>query len=260
MSFNKIRTHHGLFCYTENESIDIIAGNTMLKIGKGTFFFLEKNLQIKIKNGIYPKIICLNDSAIRQIYISLIRTIEFPVVHTRYVSPIHTRKATFEEALIFNKIDSRIDYTPECRHSIQMISIITYLFLQFESDIIKTLAGMVKPMIKDKVISIIKSDLTKQWTTGKVSDILCISEISLRKKLDLENERFLEILTDLRMNEALKLLTTTEGSVEKISRDVGYCTTSYFIKVFKSYFGYTPKQITLRGKNRIIKDECMFSI
>ncbi|MBU5388983.1 helix-turn-helix transcriptional regulator [Citrobacter cronae] len=260
MSFNKIRTHHGLFCYTENESIDIILGNTMLEIGKGTFFFLEKNLQIKVKNGIYPKVICLNDSAIKQIYISLLRTVDFPALRPPYVSPIHTRKANFEEALIFNRIDSKIDYIPECRHSIQMISIITYLLLQFESEIVKTIAGMVKPMIKDKVISIIKSDMSKQWTTGKVSDILCISEISLRKKLDLENEKFLEILTDLRMNEALKLLTTTEGSVEKISRDVGYCTTSYFIKVFKTYFGYTPKQISLREKNRVIRDYSMFSV
>lgn len=252
MSFNKIRTHHGLFCYAEDESIDIIVGNTMLEIGKGNFFFLEKNLQLKVKSGIYPKVICLNDSAIRQIYNSLLMTVDFTAVRHSYISPIHTRKANFEEVLIFNKIDTTIDYTPECRHSIQMISIITYLLLQFESEIVKTLAGMVKPKIKDKVISIIQSDITKQWTAGKVSDILCISEISLRKKLDHENERFLEILTDLRMSEALKLLTTTEGSVEKISRDVGYCTTSYFIKVFKSYFGYTPKQIALRERNMII--------
>lgn len=248
MYFNKVRTNHGLLCYTEDTIIDLTVGNKSFSIGKNNLFFLEKNLQVKIKiqNGNCPRVISLNDSAIRQIHDLLLMTVDFSSAIYPYVFPVHTRQASLEDVLIFKKLDPKINYVPESRQSIKMISIITYLLLQFEPEILQTLSRMVKVRIKDKVINIIKSDMTNQWTTCKVSDILCISEITLRKKLDAENEKFLDILTNLRMNQALRLLATTEYSVEKISRDVGYCTTSHFIKVFKSYFGYTPKQIALK--------------
>lgn len=51
-----------------------------------------------------------------------------------------------------------------------------------------------------------------------------------------------EYLTDLRINEAKKLLEKEEISVLDVSQRVGYSNASYFIKVFQKYTGETPAQ------------------
>ncbi|HFV8764036.1 TPA: helix-turn-helix domain-containing protein, partial [Escherichia coli] len=61
-------------------------------------------------------------------------------------------------------------------------------------------------------------------------------------KLELENVNFKKLLIDFKMKKAVFLLKTTNKSIETISSELGYVYTSYFIKVFRNYFGVTPKQ------------------
>ncbi|EMV5227081.1 helix-turn-helix transcriptional regulator, partial [Escherichia coli] len=49
-------------------------------------------------------------------------------------------------------------------------------------------------------------------------------------------------LLDFKMKKAAELLKTTNKSITMISSELGYVYASYFIKVFKNYFGVTPKQ------------------
>lgn len=53
---------------------------------------------------------------------------------------------------------------------------------------------------------------------------------------------FVEYLTQLRMDEARRLLTQTGRSIQEIAERVGYDDPSYFCKVFKKNVGATPKQ------------------
>ncbi|HGX9551638.1 TPA: AraC family transcriptional regulator, partial [Escherichia coli] len=39
--------------------------------------------------------------------------------------------------------------------------------------------------------------------------------------------------------------------INRISYDVGYTSTSYFIRNFKNYFGITPKQFSLKVKRKV---------
>ena len=47
-------------------------------------------------------------------------------------------------------------------------------------------------------------------------------------------------LTDLRIQHAKQLLTATNKSINLIAEEVGYESSSYFIKVFKDLTGVTP--------------------
>ncbi|EEZ7658612.1 helix-turn-helix transcriptional regulator, partial [Escherichia coli] len=76
----------------------------------------------------------------------------------------------------------------------------------------------------------------------EVCDRLYLSESTLRKKLELENINFKKLLLDFKMKKAAELLKTTNKSITMISSELGYVYASYFIKVFKNYFGVTPKQ------------------
>ncbi|ECD9324972.1 helix-turn-helix domain-containing protein [Salmonella enterica subsp. houtenae] len=256
MYFNNVRTYHGLFCFTEDEGVDLFIDDKVIEVERNKVFFLEKNIQLKVKvhKGKCPLIIYLDDEKIRKIHELLLLTIDYTQVEHSSPSSLYIRDAAVEDVIFFKRIKNRLSQQENSNESLKLTAIITYMLLQFDSGIIKSIAKMVKPKTKDKVVSIITTDISKQWTLGKVSELMYISEISLRKKLDAEGEKFMKILTDLRMNHSLKLLTTTEYSIEKVACCVGYNTTSYFIKTFKNYFGFTPKQIVLNLNKNTFSD------
>ncbi|MFV0504481.1 MAG: helix-turn-helix domain-containing protein [Lachnospirales bacterium] len=53
---------------------------------------------------------------------------------------------------------------------------------------------------------------------------------------------FVQYITQLRMDEAIQLLLTTQKTVAEISDDVGVNDYFYFLKLFKKYTGKTPSQ------------------
>ncbi|HAL1629319.1 TPA: helix-turn-helix domain-containing protein [Escherichia coli] len=100
----------------------------------------------------------------------------------------------------------------------------------------------------EKIKKIIESDLSRNWKLMDLRDILHMSEVSIRKKLEKENNNFNALVLDIRMHHAAKMITSTERHINSIAYDVGYTSTSYFIRNFKSYFGITPKQFSLKVK------------
>ena len=53
---------------------------------------------------------------------------------------------------------------------------------------------------------------------------------------------FLEKLLEVRMKRAEQLLQENQLKISRIAEQVGYHDTSYFIQVFKKYFGMTPNE------------------
>jgi len=53
---------------------------------------------------------------------------------------------------------------------------------------------------------------------------------------------FVQYLTDLRMEKAVKLLLSTNEKTYMIARKVGYADPNYFSYVFKKQFGMSPSK------------------
>lgn len=68
----------------------------------------------------------------------------------------------------------------------------------------------------------------------------------------------LEFLTKVRMRQAVALLRETGLSVDEVAKEVGYAGSSYFIKVFQKWVGFTPGEFRLHrsmvGMERITFD------
>lgn len=129
---------------------------------------------------------------------------------------------------------------------------IAYLLSRFEPHlaVIHSLERCITPTLTEKIKNILSQDLTKQWRLCDLSQYLHMSEINVRKKLEAENNTFNALLLDIRMHQAARMLKRTDSHVNVIAQTIGYTSTSYFIKMFKEYFGVTPKQFALRIRGK----------
>ncbi|EJY1967278.1 helix-turn-helix transcriptional regulator [Escherichia coli] len=130
---------------------------------------------------------------------------------------------------------------------------ITYLLSKVDDieSLVCSLSVSTDTSFTEKLKLIIESNLAKSWRLVDLANILHMSEVSIRKKLEKENNNFKNLVLDIRMQHAARLITTSEKHINSISDEVGYISTSYFIRNFKSYFGITPKQFSLKMKKRL---------
>lgn len=131
---------------------------------------------------------------------------------------------------------------------------LAYLVSKCE-DIVKftlSLCGNVIVSLKEKITKLIFNDISKKWRLSDIADEMHVSEISIRKRLDLESINFNQLVLDARMNLAIKLLLKNDKQVTDISNYLGYSSVSYFIKIFKNYYGITPKQFEIGLKKNFL--------
>lgn len=77
-----------------------------------------------------------------------------------------------------------------------------------------------------------------------IAQLVGISPFYLSRLLKQELDKsFVEVLTEVRITEALKLLPDQTKTIREISEEVGYFNTNYFYKVFKKHTGMTVGEI-----------------
>ncbi|EFK4281585.1 helix-turn-helix domain-containing protein [Escherichia coli] len=96
--------------------------------------------------------------------------------------------------------------------------------------------------VADKVRNIFCTDLSLSWRLRDVCARLYMSESLLKKKLKQEGVSFSELLLDVRMRNARRLIMM-RLSVNQTAVQCGYISASYFITVFRGYFGITPHRM-----------------
>ncbi|WP_336285971.1 AraC family transcriptional regulator [Citrobacter arsenatis] len=99
---------------------------------------------------------------------------------------------------------------------------------------------MLRNSVKDSVYQIIRSNIHKPLNLNAVASSLCFSPSLLKKKLKNENTSYSQIMTECRMHYAAKQLLMTNKNISQVSQLCGYHSTSYFISVFKTFYGMTP--------------------
>lgn len=93
----------------------------------------------------------------------------------------------------------------------------------------------------DKIISIFESSPPEDWNFGYVCQKLFYSSSTLRRRLESEHTSFKKVLLEYRMHKSVELLKNTDDSIYIICDKLGYRYPSYFIKVFKNFYGVTPR-------------------
>ncbi|EEZ5278409.1 helix-turn-helix transcriptional regulator [Escherichia coli] len=97
----------------------------------------------------------------------------------------------------------------------------------------------------DKIREIVEDQLERKWKVADLADIFYCSEVAIRKKLEKENTNFNQLMHDIRMKKAAKMILNTDCNVSRVASAIGISSTSYFIKQFKKFYGVTPKKYYL---------------
>jgi len=70
----------------------------------------------------------------------------------------------------------------------------------------------------------------------------------------------MQMIADLRLQYAAKLLENPNLNIETVSAQSGFSATSYFISVFKSRYGITPKEYQNQFKSQYKEKEIQTEI
>lgn len=95
-----------------------------------------------------------------------------------------------------------------------------------------------------KALLYIKKMYRQNISLEDIAQLVSISPFYLSRLLKQElSKTFVEILTEIRISEALKLLRDPKKTIREIGEEVGYLNTTYFYKVFKKQTGMTVGEV-----------------
>ena len=95
------------------------------------------------------------------------------------------------------------------------------------------------------VFKTIKNNISnEQFGVEDIARAVGFSRAQLHRKLKaLSDKSANQLITEVRLNEAHRMLSLKTGSVSEIAYSVGYSNLSYFSKSFKNKFGLLPSKV-----------------
>lgn len=98
-----------------------------------------------------------------------------------------------------------------------------------------------------------KNIANEQFGVSELADEMNMSRSNLLRKVKKEyNLSVSQLISQVRLMRAMELLRTTSQNVSEVSHQVGFNSSSYFIKCFREYYGYPPGEVGKRESTSTI--------
>ncbi len=106
-----------------------------------------------------------------------------------------------------------------------------------------------------KITDIIEDNLSnEQFGVSELADTIGMSRSNLLRKVKKNsNKSVSQFIRKIRLEHALNILSTSSLTVSEVSFNVGFGSTSYFIKCFREQYGYSPSETNKKSQD--IEDE-----
>ncbi|TXC90676.1 helix-turn-helix domain-containing protein [Metabacillus litoralis] len=164
----------------------------------------------------------------------------------------HVKEGTMVQKILENLLLEY--YSTELRSSTAINGYFLILFTELSreiSDRTGELINVEQYKVKEKILKYIR-DQYKDTNLNKMANSFNFHPSYLSSLIKKEfGKNLKDLLLEVRMTEASKLLKNTDMTIENIVHEVGYTNYSHFYKVFKKTYGMTPNQY----KTNIIKRE-----
>lgn len=109
---------------------------------------------------------------------------------------------------------------------------------QFESDFVSQITAIVE-----------KNIAHEQFGVSELADEMNMSRSNLLRKVKRETKLSVsQLISQVRLKRGMELLRKSSLNVSEVSHQVGFGSTSYFIKCFREYYGYPPGEVGKRDR------------
>jgi len=128
-------------------------------------------------------------------------------------------------------VDKTLSGSNHLMEQINDQEIIKYLAKLDKKDIIHQVQATIIALLHDGEIS-----------DGSVAEALYMSNRTLQRRLEKQQTTFVQVLTDVRKNLALKYIQDTDLTLTELSFQLGFSELSAFSRAFKNWTGVSPTQ------------------
>ena len=128
------------------------------------------------------------------------------------------------------------------------------IFLE-DKQFIPLLMNILRPNMRTRVCSVINNNIAHEWSLAQIASELLVSPSLLKKKLREEETSYSQLLTECRMQRALQLIVVHGFPIKRVAVSCGYNSASYFIYVFRNYYGMTPTEYQERIAQGILNGD-----
>jgi TolB-like protein/AraC-like DNA-binding protein/Tfp pilus assembly protein PilF len=99
-----------------------------------------------------------------------------------------------------------------------------------------------------QIMSVIQKNITnEQFGVSELADEMSMSRSNLLRKVKkLTKLSVSQLISQVRLQRGMEMLRQTSLNVSEVSHQVGFSSTSYFIKCFREYYGYPPGEVGKR--------------
>lgn len=105
-----------------------------------------------------------------------------------------------------------------------------------ENDFLKQLTEQVEKNISNE-----------NFGVSELADAMSMSRSNLLRKVKKETKLSVsQLINQIRLKRGMEILRKTSHNVSEVSHQVGFSSTSYFIKCFREYYGYPPGEVSKR--------------
>lgn len=224
--------------FVTNGEIELTVNTTVLNFEKGDLIILPQSVTHSIKS-------ITVDAEIRSIVFNL-KILNHPISFAlntdcfvlTQASPFYEKaKAEFESAVHLYDNPTQSYKLEMCSHLLMIFAVLTQAeFVLPETD--NELQRRLTPALK-----YISENYSQPIKTNELSSLICVCDdhfIRLFKSATARTPS--EYITDLRISNSMRLLSTDTLSVSEIAQETGFLNSAYFTKIFKKKLGVTPTE------------------
>ena len=105
-----------------------------------------------------------------------------------------------------------------------------------------------------QITAIVEKNISnEQFGVSELADEMSMSRSNLLRKVKKETRLSVsQLINQVRLKRAMEMLRKSSRNVSEVSHQVGFNSTSYFIKCFREYYGYPPGEVGKRETGVIV--------
>jgi TolB-like protein/AraC-like DNA-binding protein len=111
-----------------------------------------------------------------------------------------------------------------------------------------------EPGFLEQLTTVIENNIAnEQFGVSELAGEMNMSRSNLLRKVKKESKLSVsQLIGQVRLKRAMELLRKTSANVSEVSHQVGFNSTSYFIKCFREYYGYPPGEVGKRDSAVVV--------